>query len=120
MFLEIVVEIFPTFEKTETIELANVIYFDAFTRDKFIHSILKISDTKICAIMWEFFKASHEMNQKEILDHMIGGLHSQSSSNCSMLFSLFYRSLLTYEIDIFIEKTTVIYARIYNWIFPIS
>jgi len=54
MQMEVSTEIYPSFEKLESINLANFIYFDGFSRNKLIHEIHKLADaTDLVFIMWK-------------------------------------------------------------------
>ena len=60
MQMEVSTEIYPSFEKLESINLANFIYFDGFSRNKLIHEIHKLADaTDLVFIMWKKFTESH-------------------------------------------------------------
>ena len=60
MQMEVSTEIYPSFEKLESINIANFIYFDGFSRNKLIHEIYKLADaTDLVFIMWEKFAESH-------------------------------------------------------------
>ncbi|MGD9673698.1 MAG: DUF2299 family protein [Candidatus Nitrosocosmicus sp.] len=53
-------EIYPSFEELESINIANFIYFDGFSRNKLIHEIYKLADaTDLVMIMWKKFTESH-------------------------------------------------------------
>jgi hypothetical protein len=53
-------EIYPSFEELESINIANFIYFDGFSRNKLIHEIYKLADaTDLVIIMWKKFTESH-------------------------------------------------------------
>lgn len=61
MLLDVVLELTPSIEKLEKIDVAIVIYFDGFSRDKFIHSILKIADAiEMCIILWKKFESLND------------------------------------------------------------
>lgn len=56
MFLGIIPMPIPNTEVLQFIDLSSMIYFDAFSRDKFIHSIIKIIEANgLCHYMWELF-----------------------------------------------------------------
>jgi len=60
MLMEISTEITSSFEELESINIANFIYFDEFSRNKFIHAIYKLADaTDLIIIMWKRFTESH-------------------------------------------------------------
>lgn len=60
MQMEVSTEIYPSFEKLESINIANFIYFDGFSRNKLIHEIYKLADaTDLVFIMWKKFTESH-------------------------------------------------------------
>jgi hypothetical protein len=60
MQMEVSTEIYPSFEELESINIANFIYFDGFSRNKLIHEIYKLSDaTDLIFIMWKKFTESH-------------------------------------------------------------
>jgi hypothetical protein len=60
MQMEVSTEIYPSFEKLESINLANFIYFDGFSRNNLIHEIHKLADaTDLVFIMWKKFTESH-------------------------------------------------------------
>lgn len=44
MQMEASTDIYPSFEKLESINIANFIYFDGFSRNKLIHEIHKLAD----------------------------------------------------------------------------
>ena len=53
-------EMYPSFEELESINIANFIYFDGFSRNNLIHEIYKLADaTDIVMIMWKKFTESH-------------------------------------------------------------
>ncbi len=54
MQMEVSTEIYPSFENLESINIANFIYFDGFSRNKLIHEIYKLADaTDLVFIMWK-------------------------------------------------------------------
>ena len=60
MQMEVSTEIYPSFEKLESINLVNFIYFDGFSRNKLIHEIYKLADaTELVFLMWTRFTESH-------------------------------------------------------------
>ena len=60
MQMEVSTEIYPSFEELESINIANFIYFDGFSRNKLIHEIYKLGDaTDLIFIMWKKFTESH-------------------------------------------------------------
>jgi hypothetical protein len=60
MQMEVSTEIYPSFEELESINIANFIYFDGFSRNKLIHEIYKLADaTDLVMIMWKKFTESH-------------------------------------------------------------
>jgi hypothetical protein len=60
MQMEVSTEIYPSFEKLESINIANFIYFDGFSRNKLIHEIYKLADaTDLVFIMWKKFIEGH-------------------------------------------------------------
>jgi hypothetical protein len=60
MQMEVSTEIYPSFEELESINIANFIYFDGFSRNKLIHEIYKLADaTDLVFIMWKKFTESH-------------------------------------------------------------
>ncbi len=60
MQMEVSTEIYPSFEELESINIANFIYFDGFSRNKLIHEIYKLADaTDLVLIMWKKFTESH-------------------------------------------------------------
>lgn len=60
MQMEVSTEIYPSFEKLESINFTNFIYFDGFSRNKLIHEIYKLADaTDLVFIMWKKFTESH-------------------------------------------------------------
>jgi hypothetical protein len=60
MQMEVSTEIYPSFENLESINIANFIYFDGFSRNKLIHEIYKLADaTDLVFIMWKKFTESH-------------------------------------------------------------
>jgi len=60
MLMEISTEITSSFEELESINIANFIYFDEFSRNKIIHAIYKLADaTDLIIIMWKRFTESH-------------------------------------------------------------
>ena len=60
MQMEVSTEIYPSFENLESINLANFIYFDGFSRNKLIHEIHKLADAiDLVFIMWKKFTESH-------------------------------------------------------------
>ena len=51
----------PNEKKPQIIDLFIWIYFDGFTRDRFINSIIKIIDGMgLCRLMWKNFGKSHQ------------------------------------------------------------
>ena len=59
MQMEVSTEIYPSFENLESINIANFIYFDGFSRNKLIHEIHKLADvTDLVFIMWKNFTES--------------------------------------------------------------
>ncbi len=58
--MEVSAKIYPSFEELESINIANFIYFDGFSRNKLIHEIYKLADaTDLVMIMWKKFTESH-------------------------------------------------------------
>ena len=56
MHMEIAVKAIPSIEELKTIDLFSMIYFDAFSQDKLIHSIMKIIDAMgLCQFLWKEF-----------------------------------------------------------------
>ncbi len=59
MNMEIAAKAIPNIEELRTIDLFSMIYFDAFSQDRFIHSIIKIFDAMgLCQLMWKEFSDS--------------------------------------------------------------
>ena len=53
-------DLYPSFEELESINISNFIYFDGFSRNKFIHEIYKLADAMdLIFIMWKKFTESH-------------------------------------------------------------
>jgi hypothetical protein len=60
MQMEVSTEIYPSFENLESINIANFIYFDGFSRNKLIHEIYKLAGaTDLVFIMWKKFTENH-------------------------------------------------------------
>ncbi|HXS59683.1 MAG TPA: DUF2299 family protein [Verrucomicrobiae bacterium] len=56
MIMEIYLDISPNIEEIKEIHIAKFVYMDEFSRNKFIHSIMKLADaTDLCIIMWKRF-----------------------------------------------------------------
>jgi hypothetical protein len=56
MQMEIGTNVSPSLEELETLRLSIVIYFDAFTQDKFMGAAVKFDDAiGLCDIMWKKF-----------------------------------------------------------------
>jgi len=54
--MEIYLDISPNIEEIKEIHIAKFVYMDEFSRNKFIHSIMKLADaTDLCIIMWKRF-----------------------------------------------------------------
>ena len=63
MGMDVALELIPDIEKLESTNIFTLIYFDGFSRDKFINSILKIADAKdLINIMWKRFTDIHNAN----------------------------------------------------------
>lgn len=61
MLMGVIAEFLPSYEKLEAIDIYEKIYFDGFSRDRFIHSVLKIADAmELCAILWKEFTESSQ------------------------------------------------------------
>ena len=57
MLIDVFLELTPSIDKLENIDVFTVIYFDGLFRDRFIHSILKIADAiEMCIILWKKFE----------------------------------------------------------------
>lgn len=66
MQMEVSTEIYPSFEKLESINLANFIYFDGFSRNKLIHEIHKLADaTDLVFILWKKFTENHLSSDRQ-------------------------------------------------------
>ncbi len=51
----------PNFNELQTIDVFTMIYFDAFSQDRFINSIIKIIDAmELCLFMWKKFVESQQ------------------------------------------------------------
>jgi hypothetical protein len=66
MQMEVSTEIYPSFEELESINIANFIYFDGFSRNKLIHEIYKLGDaTDLIFIMWKKFTESNRPSEQQ-------------------------------------------------------
>ncbi len=64
MLISVIADFAPSFDELSKIDVSTAIYFDGFSRDKFINSILKIADAiDLCIIMWkEFTESSQDLD----------------------------------------------------------
>jgi hypothetical protein len=61
MLLGVHLTALPNFQTPQFFNLFEAIYFDAFTRDKLIHSIINIIDgAGLCNLMWQQFVMSQQ------------------------------------------------------------
>jgi hypothetical protein len=60
MLMEVSTKMYSSLEELESINIANFIYFDGFSRNKLIHEIYKLGDAAdLIFIMWKKFTESH-------------------------------------------------------------
>lgn len=66
MQMEVSTKIYPSYEEIESINIANFIYFDGFSRNKLIHEIYKLADaTDLIFILWKKFTESHPPSDQQ-------------------------------------------------------